>query len=69
MELIMANSLTLYYIKSKGQPVEVLATFYNTELANRVTNALEKGKVNKEAKFFLEENKPLQQMDESYSQN
>jgi len=65
----MANSQTLYYIKAKGHPVETLATFYNTELANRVTSALEKGKVNKEARFFLEENKPLNEMSEYHSQN
>lgn len=65
----MANSQTLYYIKAKGQPVEVLATFYDTKISKRVLDALEKCKQTKEAKFFIEENKPLSQMSEYHSQN
>ena len=63
----MANSQSLYYKKAKGQAVEDLATFYDTKLANRVLDALEKGKPNKEQCYFLEENKPLPQMGGDYS--
>ena len=64
----MANSQSLYYRKAKGQAIEPLATFYDTKLANRVLEALEKGKPNKEQRYFLEENKPLPQMGDDYSQ-